>query len=122
MDVSKVSTISLQVDGMSIPASPLKIEKNLYMDAYQQLCSATGTFDEDRSVGISRLGWAGGYGLFCFELAPNQFDKRALPLIKSANVRLNIVWNECLLENVNIIIYAKSPSVMSVEHTRNITL
>jgi hypothetical protein len=120
MDVSVVKKISLHVDDVSTPALPLKVDGERYIDAYQQLYSALGCFNEDQSIGISREDWGEGYGLFCFELAPNQFDKRAQSITKSANVRLNIEWNGTLPENYNVIIYAKTPSLISIDKSRKI--
>ena len=38
------------------------------------------------------------------------------------DIRLNVRFAEALKETINIIVYAKFPEVVKIEHTRNVTL
>jgi len=63
-----------------------------------------------------------GYALFGFQIQPEFGSSDYLPLVKKANVRLEITLNKALTETVSVILYAEFPFAFEIDGARNVTI
>ena len=118
------SFVGFYVDGQSLPQKPLqpKYESKLYAEAYLSLFVSNGDYMNDAGNYITRDEYANGYCLYVFNINGTNLQENQTPLIKKGHTRLSMRFDKSLPENCTIILYAKFPSLMKIDETRNILL
>jgi hypothetical protein len=115
----KLNSLGLYVDDESVPAKPLKMSftKGQYASAYSTLF---GTYEE---VGnnISKEEYMDGYTFFVFRLIPDHLSP-FIPTVVKGNVKLSGTFDDALLENITLLVYAKFPSILKIDSTRNVQI
>ena len=94
-----IQQIAVYCDGLPVGGNPLKLDFNTaggpaIMRAYTNLLTSTGKWREDEGNLLDRKHYLSGSTLFVFQLEPN-FSQHGeyLSLIKTGNVRLDVVFN-----------------------------
>ena len=120
--------VSVCLDDESVPAHPLRprFDKFNFIEAYNTLFRALNKDGQDVGNDITLGDYAKGYTLYAFDLLPttstisgvlNQF-----PIIRRGNLRLDLTFNKALPSNVTLLALGKFPSMLTIDHTRNIVL
>ncbi|XP_041349410.1 uncharacterized protein F54H12.2-like [Gigantopelta aegis] len=114
---SFVKTVSLYLDGVSIPGRPVEAED---ISAYVNLFEGVNRWGQDSGNYIKRSEFVLGHGLFVFSLEPVFVDSDYLSLIKSGNLRLEVQFKSALKNTVSCIVYGEFPSLIEIDQTRNV--
>ena len=115
--------IGLYVNNESRPFKPMKLKFSTeggqnYIGAYQTLFSGCG-WERENNI-ISRSDYPQGYTLFVFDLDQHTDAINSFPAIRKGNLRIEGHFASPLSETVNIIIYAKFPSILEIDSARNV--
>ena len=94
-----------------------------YLTAFESLYQSTSEDDDasSRYCGISREDYARGYTLYVVRFSSNGREK-FLPVQNQANLRIVVEFREAVEENVQMILYARFPSLMTIDKTRRVAL
>ena len=101
-----IQQIAVYCDGLPIGGNPLKLDFNsaggtAIMRAYTNLFLSNGKWREDEGNLLDRKHYLSGSSLFVFQLEPNfSHHGEYLSLVKTGNVRLDVVFNKALKGNV----------------------
>lgn len=109
-----IKNITLFADGMPINGAPSKLTFNstkasTFVRAYADMFQTYGKWRNDSGNNISREDFENGYCLFTFQLQPyfgNTDDY--LFLVKTANVRLEVDFNQALLKTMTCIVCSEN--------------
>ena len=125
-----ITDLVCTLDDRTCAQPPLKMHfdelsylNSSYMDAYQTLFLRDGgSIDDDSSTytGIGRKEYANGYSLFKFVFS-SAANSRFLPLVSRGNMRLAGNFGKALAENTSLIVYARFPSLLTLDQTRRVT-
>ncbi len=118
---ANLDTISVEVDGISIPASkPLKadFDENQYVRLYDTLFSLSPSNPEGHM--ISRSMYSKGFMVVNFNLTQDHSFGEHLTLERKGNCRLSLTFSKALTESITLILYSQFNSMMQVDHIRNI--
>ena len=104
------------VDGRSTPSEPLQLnyKSDQFVEAYQRLYWNS----KARAVHISREDFKKGYCLYVFRPSG---DEKTRPE-ERAHTRLELKFSEALPTTCTVIVYAKFPTVMRIDASRNVHL
>ncbi|XP_064622354.1 uncharacterized protein F54H12.2-like [Lineus longissimus] len=119
-----MSSISLEANGQSFPAQPLKTSfannQTNYVRAYLTLFSEVGKFFDDSGNDITREAYKKGFALLAFDLTPDQEEGAHLNLVKEGNLRLDMTFSEALDVNISVLVYGEFDNVLEIDRARNI--
>ena len=116
-----LNQISVAVDGENIPFQPFTPDfanKNCLRD-YTSLYLSAGTFGKDASLPITYNDFLRGYTLYIFNLAPDLSNNATSPN-DSANIRIQLQFQEQLANAVTLIVFATFHSVIQIDQFRNV--
>ena len=114
-----LGSLAVYLDDESVPSKPLKMnygQKN-WITAYNTLFK---TYAEEGND-ISRVDYPYGYTLYMFRLIPDHLPPFMSSLTRG-NVKIQGTFDTPLPENVTLLVYAKFPSMMTVDSARNIQI
>ena len=103
-----IQQIVVYCDGLPVGGNPLKLDFDsvggtAIMRPYTNLLTSTGKWREDEANLIDRNHYINGSTLFVFQLEPNfSHHGEYLSLVKTGNVRLEVVFNTSLTGKINI--------------------
>ena len=120
-----VRQISLQVNGISVPADPIDVfYDNDGTDGERSLQVYDRFFDTlaGRSLNIKREDVKKGYALYIFNLDPDFSESVQFPLLKSGEMSLNVKFGTPLAHGATCILYAERYGMMELDETRNVTV
>ena len=92
-----------------------------YITSYMSLFTGTGKNQKDEGNDISRVDYANGYALYCFDLTPdlgagdNYFN-----LAREGSVRIDMKFATALAGTINAVVYAEFENVLEIDRNRNI--
>jgi len=109
-----VDFMGFYVSGQSRPGPPY--QPNFKED--HDLIPFTALAKSHPEMQIERTEFGGGYTLFCLDLEEEQ-DRYT---VSQANTRLVIKFAKPLPQPMNLVVYGRFPSIMEVDHMRNIKL
>lgn len=120
-----INFLCLYIDGVQIPSKPLQPDfktKQLYVDAYHTLFSGTGIHFLNEGNKISREGYPNGYCLFAFDLTADLSanDCGHWNLIKHGSVRIDVRFDDPLVNTVNCIVYAEYENILEIDAARQV--
>jgi hypothetical protein len=118
---SRVSSISLYVDGQSVPGKAIRISDGEYVGAYANLFDAFGKWGAATDIDIGRSEFLSSYALYAFEIEPLS-NEDYLPLLKTANVRLETTFSQALIGATNCVIYSEFPAFLEINKSRAVYL
>ena len=115
-----INLICLYIDGVQVPSKPLEPDfktNNLYVDAYPTLFSGTGIHFLNEGNRTSRESYPNGYCIFAFDLTPDILanDCTHWNLIRHSSVRLDVRFDELLINTVNCIVYAEYDNILDID-------
>jgi hypothetical protein len=113
--------VTLIVDGESTPFqafTPDFTNRNCLRD-YNSLYMSAGNFGKDSALPISYNDFLKGYTLYIFNLAPDLTNNPTTPYA-SANIRLELKFEEELPITVTLILMASFHSVLQIDQVRNV--
>ena len=115
-----IGSLSVNIDGQSAPTQPLQLDflGKSYLDGYMSLFRGLDRDSQDSGFDISPQDYANGYCIFAFNLQSGDY----LPLMKRSNVRIEARFLSPLVQNINVILMAKFPSILEIDRERNILL
>jgi hypothetical protein len=118
----KLTDVRIYVNGESVPGRPLKTDftKGLYSTAYARLFEASGKWNNDAGLIITRNNFGSGYSLFVFTIDPCGFGEEYLNLIRRGNIRLELKFAEATTKAANAIVFATFSSLLEVDKSRDI--
>lgn len=103
-----IQQIVVYCDGLRVGGNPLKLDFDsvggtAIMRPYTNLLTSTGKWREDEANLFDRNHYINGSTLFVFQLEPNfSHHGEYLSLVKTGNVRLDVVFNTSLTGKINI--------------------
>lgn len=117
-----LTDVGLYVNGESVPGRPLKTDFTAghYSTAYARLFEASGKWNQDASLVITRDNFGSGYSLFVFSIDPCRFGEEYLNLIRRGNTRLELKFKEATTKAANVLVFATFSSLLEVDKTRDI--
>ena len=120
----KIKTITLFADGVPTSGAPSKLTFNpvkgsTFVRAYTDLFQNYGKWKNNSGNNISREDFETGYLLFTFQLQP-YFDNAHdyLFLLKTANVRLDVEFDQALTKTMSCIVYSESSAIFEINKER----
>jgi hypothetical protein len=130
----KLNFAAFYVNNKSLPGRPLQPKYELrqeegfnafggnFQEAYTTLFTGTGKYLSDEGNDISWTDYPNGYCIYVFDISgrAGQDDLRGLK--NSGHTRLDLKFAEALSEAVVCILYAKFPSQVEIDITRNVIL
>lgn len=84
-----LTDVGIYINGESVPGRPLKTDFTAghYSSAYARLFEASGKWNHDAGLVITRDNFGNGYSLFVFTIDPCSFGEEYLNLIRRGNTR-----------------------------------
>ncbi|XP_062613735.1 uncharacterized protein F54H12.2-like [Saccostrea cucullata] len=118
----ELTDIGIYVNGESVPGRPLKTDFTAghYSAAYARLFEASGKWNNDAGLIISRDNFGNGYSLFVFTIDPCGFGEEYLNLIRRGNTRLELKFKQATTKAANVIVFATFSSLLEVDKSRDI--
>ena len=117
-----LTDIGIYVNGESVPGRPLKTDFTAghYSSAYARLFEASGKWNQDAGLVITRDNFGSGYSLFVLTMDPCGFGEEYLNLIRRGNTRLELKFKQATTKAANALVFATFSSLLEVDKTRNI--
>ena len=114
----KVNYREINVDGQPVTNRPFKTNyaENDYVTSYLSLMD--NDYKTDKGIIIDKSDYPKGYALYLFDIQ----SFIAGNIMTSSPKRLNVRFAQALKETINIIVYAKFPEAVKIDHTRNVYL
>ena len=109
-----LNSLSFWVNDESVPGKSLALDTNSSVSAYDRLFD-----DENQDSDIERSDFNLGYALYRFRYHPSSTYQPPPP---AGNVKLMGAFATGLTGNITLIIYSRFPSLMTIDHTRAITI
>lgn len=117
-----LTDVGIYVNGESVPGRPLKTDfsAGLFSTAYARLFEASGKWNSDAGLIITRSNFGSGYSLFVFTIDPCGFGEEYLNLIRRGNTRLELKFKGATTKAANAIVFATFSSLLEVDKSRDI--
>lgn len=117
-----LTDVGVYINGESVPGRPLKTDfsTGLYSSAYARLFEASGKWNNDAGLIITRDDFGSGYSLFVFTIDPCGFGEEYLNLIRRGNTRLELKFKQATTKATNAIVFATFSSLPEVDKSRDI--
>lgn len=117
-----LTDVGVYINGESVPGRPLKTDfsTGLYSSAYTRLFEASGKWNNDAGLIITRDDFGNGYSLFVFTIDPCGFGEEYLNLIRRGNTRLELKFKQATTKATNAIVFATFSSLLEVDKSRDI--
>ena len=120
-----VGDISLVVNETIVGGQPLSVNfddtlSRDYVNAYNQMFSATGTEGKDFGNNIRLEEYPEGYTLFCFNLEPFEQPGQYYNLIQTGYVRITLQFRKPLTESVVLVLYSEHLDMFQIDSARNV--
>ncbi|XP_048750342.2 uncharacterized protein F54H12.2-like [Ostrea edulis] len=117
-----LTDVGIYVNGESVPGRPLKTDFTAghYSSAYARLFEASGKWNQDAGLIITRNNYGNGYSLFVFTIDPCGFGEEYLNLIRRGNTRLELKFKQVTTKAANVLVFATFSSLLEVDKTRDI--
>lgn len=114
--------VGIYINGESVPGRPLKTDFTAghYSSAYARLFEASGKWNHDAGLVITRDNFGNGYSLFVFTIDPCSFGEEYLNLIRRGNTRLELKFKQATTKAANALVFATFSSLLEVVKTRDI--
>ena len=117
--------LALSLDGELKPNLPLtpNFTDGHYLESYMSLFMATGKFNRDEGLIISRSDYARGYTLYGFDLSSDQSaDALYFDTIKSGNFKVDLKFEQATPHAVNVVFLLEFDSVIRIDRSRRVIL
>ncbi len=117
--------LALSLDGELKPNIPLtpNFADDLYLESYMSLFMATGKFNIDEGLIISRSEYAHGYTLYGFDLSSDQSaDALYFDTIKSGNFKADLKFAQATPHAINVVFLLEFDSVIRIDRSRRVVL
>lgn len=117
-----LTDVGIYINGESVPGRPLKTDFTAghYSSAYARLFEASGKWNHDAGLVITRDNFGNGYSLFVFTIDPCSFGEEYLNLIRRGNTRLELKFKQATTKAANALVFATFSSLLEVDKTRDI--
>ena len=128
-----ISSLNVMVDDQSSSDHMMKFSfhelgflRSSYLDGFNSLFKPwtelpERLWDPAASCDITREEYARGYTLFNFRFTSTA-NSRFLPFIVQGNLRITGRFSKALDENCNLVVYARFPSMLTIDKSRRIEL
>lgn len=124
-----VSSIKIYQDdrpvtpSFNVQYSATSFLKSEYLSAYESLFQSASDGEDIASMycGITREAYARGYTLYVVRFNSTGSEK-FLPVQPRANLKISVEFRAAVAENLLMIVYARFPSLMTIDKTRRVTL
>ena len=113
--------LEVTVDGQPVPNRPYKpnYEENDYVSSYLSLLDSDLNKKKGIIIGLSE--YPNGYCLYLFDIQ-SFLRGKIMTRSNSGHVRLSIRYAKALPETINVLVYAKFPELITIDHTRSVNL
>ena len=113
--------LEVTVDGQPVPNRPYKpnYEENDYVSSYLSLLDTDLNKRKGIIIGLSE--YPNGYCLYVFDIQ-SFLSGKIMTRSNSGYVRLSIRYAKALPETINVMVYAKFPELVTIDHTRSVNL
>ena len=121
-----IKSITLFADGIPTNGAPSKLAFNptkgsTFVRAYTDLFQNCGKWKTDSGNNKSREDFENGYCLFTFQLQPYFANRdEYLFLVKTANIRLDVEFNQALTKTMSCIVYSENSAIFEINKERDI--
>jgi hypothetical protein len=116
-----LSNIALFIDGRSTPGHALPMATKTYVRAYNDLYYATGKWDADVGIDLSREDFKTGTALYTYQIEPVISDGY-LSLLKSANCRLELSFSKPNDKALACVVYAEFQGFIDIDRARAVSV
>ena len=112
-----LQNITVFRDGQAYPRNSIicDYDKNNAMDAYN-------TFITNTKSKISYFDYLHGYSLYAYSMYDDLYAKECTATTAQGNLTVNISFKDAIKSNLNVIIYAKFPGSIEINHAREVTM
>ncbi|XP_045167453.2 uncharacterized protein F54H12.2-like [Mercenaria mercenaria] len=123
-----IQQIAVYCDGLPVGGNPLKLDFDTtggtaIMRAYTNLLVSSGKWRQDEGNLLDRNHYIKGSTLFVFQLEPDfSHHGEYLSLVKTGNVRLDVVFKTPLAEPMSCIAWSVGPAFFEINEMRDIIL
>ena len=117
--------LALSLDGELTPNLPLtpNFADDLFLESYMSLFMATGKFNRDEGLIITRSDYSHGYTLYGFDLSPDQSaDAVYFDNIRSGNFKVDLKFAEATPHAVNVVFLLEFDNVIRIDRSRRVVL
>ena len=113
-----INSLGVYVNNECASGKPLQMEARGYdAEAYYDMFVGVNRDGQDWGNGIRLEDFTGGYALFVFDLLPGD-----QPALERANLRIEGVFAEALVQNITVIVYGKFPAALEITESRSVLL
>ena len=118
----EISSLGVYVNDESVPGKPLQMDfaataEVKWMTAYYAMFAGMNRDGEDWGNDINFNEFASGYGLFVYDLLPED-----QPSLMKASVKVEGIFKNALTENVTVIVYGKFPTMLEITEARSVLM
>jgi hypothetical protein len=118
-NIHPVSSITVYVDGETTAVKGLRLSDSTFVSAFNNLFEVWDRSDGD--LGIHKENFGKGNALYAYEIEPFS-SGNYLSLLKSANVRMEVMFANALTTSYSVIVYAEFPALLEIDKTRAVYL
>ena len=117
-----IDFIAVYWDGKQVPSKPFcpDFDNGLYARSYASLFTGTGMMNTDQGNGISRIDYANGFTLFCFDMTSDLSHGQHFHLLKTGSLRLEIHFKHALPHTINVVVYGEFQNIIKIDRARNV--
>ena len=121
-DHLNISQIVTYVNSEPIPSKPLQLAPAAenFRDGILSLLETSGTLHKNASLPFDHSNWAGGYGLFGFNLEPDVGDGSCINPVKKGVLGINCTFSVPTPATYSVIIYFNKNGLVEIDQRRNI--
>lgn len=119
---SQVASITLYVNGQTTPGRPIRLTDTTYVTAYDNLFDSWGLWGRDSDLGIGREDYLENNAIYGFEIEPLSSSEEYLSLLRTANIRIEIVFATPLQTALSVILYGEFPALIEIDKSRAVYL
>ena len=119
-----VSNVKLQIDSVDYPKGGIDLNYTTdeFGSAYEQLLSATGLMNDDKSIDVTKEDFKKGTALYVVAITAADPECPTFDPIEKGNVRVEITFRAATTKAYRAIVMAEFERVYHVDLNRNLTI
>jgi len=114
------SELTVFLDGQQHSIKPLvmNFSENLTVNAYLNLFTALGKFNQDEGNDITRQDFNNGYTIYAFDFTPDMSENTSFNLTRSGSVRVSMKFGTALAKTITVLAYAEFQNIIELDISR----
>jgi len=121
-DLNRINQVELKVNGKAVPRETFRIVGEDTAEGYLSTLQGADVDLGDHSLVINSTNWRLGYGLFVFRLTPEPPSGSVWSVPLQGKVDLTLKFEVAHANALDLIILAEYPSVLEIDHNRNVVI